>query len=74
MGERACDIEWEYLDRNAVRSLEAGALVSADAGGMPIYRVIRIDADRAWLRNVRDDSDRETPLSDFHWRARGLHG
>jgi hypothetical protein len=46
-----------------------GELISAEAGGMPIYRVMALRDGRAWLRDLEDEADRVTPLRDFHWKA-----
>jgi len=71
VADKAREIDWEYLDRAATAEVHVGELVSADAGGMPIYQVMELSNGRAWLRDVDDGSDRVTPLADFHWKARG---
>ncbi len=71
MADKAREIDWEYLDRASAADVHVGELVSADAGGMPIYKVMELSNGRAWLKDVDDGSDRVTPLIDFHWRARG---
>ena len=38
MSDQAHKIDWEFLDRTA--AIGEGDLVSAAAGGLPIYRVI----------------------------------
>lgn len=73
MPPEAGDIEWTYLDRADEQDVRLGELVSADAGGLPIYRVIRLEHGRAWLRDLRDGSDRISMLSDFHWKAQPAH-
>lgn len=62
-------IDWRYLDEAEQPSLKVGEVVSTDAGGMPIYRIMSLGDGRAWLRNLDDGSDLLTPLSGFHWRA-----
>jgi hypothetical protein len=62
-------IEWRYLDEEEKPTLKVGEVVSAEAGGMPIYRIMSLNDGRAWLRNLDDGSDRLCPLSQFHWRA-----
>ena len=62
-------IDWLYLHEDDERSVRVGEFVSADAGGMPIYRVMSRADGRAWLKNVGDNSDHLLPLRDFHWRA-----
>jgi hypothetical protein len=62
-------IDWEFLDRDEAGGLAAGDLVSAAAGGMPIYRVMSLEHGRAWLRDIESGADQVTPLSSFHWKA-----
>lgn len=62
-------IDWRYLDEGEKPGLKIGEVVSTEAGGMPIYRIMSLGDGRAWLRNVDDGSDRLTPLGQFHWRA-----
>lgn len=59
-------IDWVLLANERVR---AGDLVSADAGGMPIYRVVAVEDGQAWLRGDRDPEVRKMPLHRFHWKA-----
>ena len=68
MSDQARHIDWEFLDSAAIRGVRAGDLVSADAGGLPIYRVMSLKDGRAWLRDIIDGADRVTPLAGFHWR------
>lgn len=68
------EIEWIYLDRADESEVRLGELVSADAGGLPIYQVVDLQQGRAWLRDLRDGSDRISPLTDFHWKARPTVG
>ncbi len=69
MAGQAGDITWVYLDRPDEDHVRQGELISADAGGLPIYRVVSLGGGRAWLRDTRDGSDRVSPLSAFHWKA-----
>ena len=62
-------IDWLYLHEDDERSVRIGELVSADAGGMPIYRVVSLSDGRAWLKNIDDGADHLMPLRSFHWRA-----
>ena len=71
MTDTAQNIEWEYFDRDTQSVITPGALISAEAGGLPIYRVMSVSDGRAWLRDAIDGSDRVTPLSHFHWRVCG---
>ena len=59
-------IDWVLVANDGVR---VGDLVSTDAGGMPIYRVIAVDGGQAWLRGERDRAIRKAPLHRFHWKA-----
>jgi hypothetical protein len=60
------DVDWVLLARDAVK---VGDLVSCDAGGMPIYRVVAIDGGRAWLQGERDAAPRPMPLDRFCWKV-----
>ncbi len=62
-------LDWRYLHHDDERSVRVGELVSAEAGGMPIFKVMSLADGRAWLKNVDDDSDSLLPLRVFHWRA-----
>lgn len=74
MSQRACDIEWQYLDSPAVGAVRVGELVSAAAGGLPIYKVMALSAGRAWLHDAQSGADRVMPLTHFHWKARAAPG
>ena len=69
MSDLASHIDWEFFD--GLGGLRAGDLVSADAGGLPIYRIMSLEGERAWLRNLETGGDLVTNLSLFHWRAVG---
>ena len=69
MANRAQHIEWEYFDQDNESVILPGTYISAEAGGLPIYRVMALSNGRAWLRDVLDGHDRVTPLSRFHWRV-----
>ena len=70
MAARASSIDWVCLDCGTIHDVSVGDVVSAAAGGMPIYRVMAAENGRVWLRDDRDGSDRVAPLSHFHWKAR----
>ena len=70
MAGRASSIDWVCLDCAAVHAVCTGDIVSASAGGMPIYRVMAVENGRIWIRGDHDGSDRVAPLSHFHWKAR----
>ena len=67
MSVGAHEIDWVFF--NGRDTVAPGDLVSAEAGGMPIYRVVSLTHDRAWLRDLRDGSDHIGPLDAFHWKA-----
>jgi hypothetical protein len=69
MAGRAGEIDWVYMDRADEAHARRGELISADAGGLPIYQVMDFSGDRARLRDTRDGSDRVAPIDAFHWKA-----
>lgn len=69
MSDHARHIDWEFLDREGARAVRAGDIVSAAAGGLPIYRVMSLEADRAWLRDIETGADHVSPVTGFHWKA-----
>lgn len=62
-------IDWQYLDPPTANTVKVGDLVSAEAGGLPIYQVMALSDGRVWLREEHDGIDRVAPLSAFHWKA-----
>lgn len=62
-------VEWVLLDHAAAEPVAVGDLVSVDAGGMPIYRVVKVTAGHVWLDGERHDAARELPLALFRWRG-----
>ena len=64
-------LQWQILDHEAAYPVQIGDLVSADAGGLPIYRVIGLSGRDVWLG---EDPDRPSaqvmPLDAFRWRGR----
>ncbi|MGI8840056.1 MAG: hypothetical protein ACR2F8_04620 [Caulobacteraceae bacterium] len=70
MSDRARDIEWQYLDSPVNGAVKVGELVSAAAGGLPIYKVMALGDGRAWLHDPRSGADRVAPITHFHWKAR----
>ncbi len=69
MALTAGNIDWVFLNLANPGEVRVGELISADAGGLPIYRVMALRDGRAWLKDLDDDSDRVTPLTAFHWKA-----
>ena len=60
-------VDWTLLTQKTAR---VGDLVSADAGGMPIYRIVALDEGRAWLAGQAGAAEvREASLSRFCWKA-----
>jgi len=62
-------VEWVLLDRERQAALKAGDLVSVEAGGAPTWRVVRLDAERAWLRDEMRQMDCVSSLAQFQWKA-----
>ncbi len=69
MSDPAHSIDWEFFGPPADGGVRPGDLISAAAGGLPIYRVMSLDHGRAWLRDIESGADRVTPLTPFHWKA-----
>ena len=65
MSVQARHIDWEFLDSEAARGVRAGDIVSAAAGGLPIYRIMSLGAGRAWLRDIETGAGQVTPLTVF---------
>ncbi|MBL8773917.1 MAG: hypothetical protein JNK30_21205 [Phenylobacterium sp.] len=61
-------IHWELLDHGADRPVEIGDAVSAEAGGMPIWRVVGFAGSKAWLDDERGATRWLTSLEPFRWR------
>jgi len=59
-------VNWVPLSKDAVA---VGDFVSTDAGGMPIYRVVKLAGGQAWLQGERRPVVEVMPLDRFHWRA-----
>jgi hypothetical protein len=62
-------MDWTPLDLSAPEPVKAGDLVSADAGGLPIYRVMAVEGGRAWVAARPGAPARAAPLDAFRWRA-----
>ena len=63
MDHQAC--QWVTIERCGVAP---GDLVSAEAGGLPIYRVLSVQDQRAWLRDERTGRDHIAPLATLRWK------
>jgi hypothetical protein len=62
-------VDWILMDAAATGAIDIGDLVSADAGGLPTYRVMALEDGRAWLRDEARGMDCISPVSRFHWKA-----
>jgi len=54
--------QWNVTARIAV-----GDLVSAEAGGLPVYRVLQLQDRRLWLREERTGRDHIAPADAMRW-------
>ncbi len=61
-----CAVDWVLL---AAEAVSVGDAVSADAGGMPIYRVVALTDGQAWLRDDQHADLTQAPLNRFPWKA-----
>jgi hypothetical protein len=66
MSSRA--VEWGLLDP-ATNPARVGDLVSVEAGGMPIYRVIALARGQAKVSGQRRTSVEDMSLDRFRWRG-----
>ena len=64
-------VDWALLDHGSNEPVRVGDMVSTDAGGMPIYRVMAFANGRALLADEHHSPPRELPLTAFRWRAAG---
>ena len=62
-------VDWVLLNEAAQAEVQVGDLVSVEAGGAPIWRVLRLADGRAWLRDEVRGLDCVSPLSLFHWKT-----
>ena len=60
-------IEWIHLD--APSAVSVGDVVSAAAGGLPIYRVVALADREAWVRDENHAAIRRVPLERLLWKA-----
>jgi hypothetical protein len=61
-------VDWALLDHTASEPVKVGDMVSAEPGGMPIYRVLAFAQGLARLEGERANT-REAPLDGFRWRG-----
>lgn len=64
------EVEWTLITPNDVGP---GDVVSADAGGMPIYRVLAVEDGQAWLQDDIHPEPQRLPLHCLHWKACSRH-
>lgn len=62
-------IQWELLDHQADKPVQVGDVVSVEAGGMPIFRVVGLAGTKAWLDDEMGRVRRLTTLDGFRWRG-----
>jgi hypothetical protein len=61
-------IDWIHLDV-AQSAPRVGDIVSAAAGGLPIYRVVALIGPEAWVQDEDHVAIQRLPLSRLHWKA-----
>jgi hypothetical protein len=59
-------VNWVLLAEDAA---QVGDIVSADAGGMPLYRIVALADGRAWLRDEHCPAIQIVPLGALRWKA-----
>ena len=57
--------QWNIIDRSRIA---VGDLVSAEAGGLPVYRVLSLQDRRLWLREEQSGRDTIAPVDAMHWK------
>ena len=62
-------VEWALLDHAAQEPVAVGDLVSVDAGGMPIYQVVKLEGPIVWVGGQRGESAQRMPLELFRWKG-----
>jgi hypothetical protein len=60
-------VDWVLLNGEA--NIEVGDIVSTDAGGMPIYRVVALADGQAWLNDEDHAQPQVMPVERFRWKA-----
>lgn len=60
-------LEWRLLDHAGDRPVRAGDVVSVEAGGMPIYRVLAVGASGAVVEHENSLTTLVIPLDRFRW-------
>ncbi len=62
------NVEWSFIDQESPLPLSRGDLVSAEAGGLPVYEVVSVSEGRAWLREAQTQRDFVMPAHSLRWR------
>ncbi len=63
-------VEWSLIDPSSRTAISQGDLVSAEAGGLPIYEVMRVADGRVWLREEQSGRDHVAPVGQLRWIMR----
>jgi hypothetical protein len=62
-------IDWVPLDHAAGEPVRIGDLVSAGIDDLPVYRVMALDEDRAWVATHPGAPQRMMSLAAMRWRG-----
>jgi len=62
-------IDWALIDQTSDQPVAVGDVVSTDAGGMPIFRVVGLKGRQVELANERDAVIGALPIDRFRWRG-----
>ena len=62
-------VDWLFVAGDAEAMIQVGDRVSAEAGGLPTYRVLALEDGRAWLRDEEHSADMISPIGRFRWKA-----
>jgi hypothetical protein len=65
----ALAIDWVLLDHAASEPVMIGDLVSAGIDDLPVYRVMALDEDRAWVATHHGAPQRMMSLAAMRWRG-----
>lgn len=65
----ALAIDWVPLDHAASEPVMIGDLVSAGIDDLPVYRVMALDEDRAWVATHPGAPQRMMSLAAMRWRG-----
>ncbi len=68
-GSRA--VEWVLLDHGSPNPVKVGDVVSADAGGMPIYLVVGLGDGEVLVGDEGHCAIHAVPLDRFQWKGAG---